>query len=123
MPRARTTVIVIACAGLLLHAWTAVVEAEGGPGLFALGLFAWSSLPYLACLLIALPRWGRPWLGVCGAAAALCVDALTWYSVFVAPDGSTAALGLLVVPLVNLIVVVPTAVLLGFLLERWRSAR
>lgn len=122
VPHPKPTIaIVAAVAEMLLHAWTAVFMAEGGVSAFSLGLFVWSSLPYLACLLIAL-RARRPWMGLCGALAALCVDWAMYYSVFIAPGSSTAALGLLVAPLINLVVVVPVAVLLAYLLGRLRAA-
>jgi len=123
MAKPRIFAIVVVVAGMLLHAWTAVFKAEGGPSAFTLGLFAWSSLPYLACLLIALRACARSWLALCGALAALCVDFAMYYSVFIAPDTSTAALGLLMAPVINLIVVVPLAVLLAYLLGRLRGAR
>lgn len=103
--------------GFALHAYIVLFESDGGFNLWLAGLLLWSWLPYAVCL--ALARIGkRPLHGLLGAVAALVLDACLYYSVFVAPKGSTAALGLLFAPLVNLCVSVPVGVLAAFVIER-----
>lgn len=57
---------------------------------------------------------------------ALAADVFMHYSVFVAPKGSTAALGLLFMPLWNLLLIGPAGALLCWLAYRvagrWRGA-
>jgi len=108
--------VIAALAAAALHAYTALVKADGGPSLFGAGLWVWSILPYAVGLLIAT-RWNAI-TGALIVLAALMADAFIYYSVFVQPDSSTAALGLLVAPAFNLLIVVPVCLLLGFVISR-----
>ena len=112
--------IALVAAGVGLHGYTAVFEAADGVDAFVVGLFAWSCLPYLLCLWVGR-RGKSPLPGVLGSGAVLVVDSVFFYSVFVSPQSSTAAIGLLFAPLVNLIAAVPLGMLVGFLLSRVRS--
>lgn len=105
--------------GIFLHAYTSFFKATGGLSTFTVGLFIWSSLPYVLCLLISLVGKGRPFLGFCGATLAFVGDLNTYYSVFVLPTSSTAAIGLLFSPLVGLFFWVPLGVLVGYVIGRW----
>lgn len=97
----RIAIATIAAA-TLLHAYTPV---EGGFGMFRVGLFAWSILPYTVCLGVALR--GNALAAAGGALAALATDAFMHFRVLIAPTSSTEALGLLSAPLADLIVFVP----------------
>ena len=108
----RPAALLVCACGVALHAYTALVKASGGPSAFSLGLLAYSALPYLACAVLAL-RFGKPLPALCGAAAALAADGWMFHGVFIAPRGSTSALGLLVMPALNLLIVVPLGSLLG----------
>lgn len=115
--------VTVASLGIALHGYISLFKADTGPNAFTLGLFSWSVVPYAICLLVALlgKRW--PLLGLFGAAAALIADLNLYYSVFVAPDSSTAAIGLLFAPLINLVVFVPLGMLVGYGLGRWLNRR
>ncbi|MES2116132.1 MAG: hypothetical protein V4578_13335 [Pseudomonadota bacterium] len=103
-------------AGACLHLATALFFGEGG-GAFRVALCAWSLAPYLL-LAQALRRYrGRIGL-LAGALLMVLVDAVTFWSVFVAPQSSTAALGLLMAPLVNLVCVAPLSIALNVWLGR-----
>lgn len=92
--------------GVLLHLYTALFEADGGLNLFLIGLLLWSCLPYAAWALCA--RWPASQTFALGAAAAsLAADGFMHYSVFIAPGSSTAAIGLLFMPMWNLIAIGP----------------
>lgn len=116
---AHTTLWLCALGGLL-HAYTAVFKSSGGgPGasatLFLAGLFLWSCVPYAVWTAVAVVRrQAAPAVG--GAIGTLAFDAYMHYSVFVAPSGSTAALGLLFAPLWNLILFGPLGALFSWLL-------
>lgn len=110
-------------AGVALHLYTALFKAEGGMGAiaFLIGLLLWSCAPYAIAALLAQGR--RVLWGLGAAAACLVADGFMHYSVFVAPKGSTAALGLLFVPLWNLLVVGPAGALLCWLAYRVAGRR
>jgi len=106
--------IVICCTGVLLHLYTAIFKAEGGASAFLFGLVLLSCLPYAIAAVLTLSRRGKL-LGLGAAAASLLADIYMHYSVFVTPKGSTAALGLLLMPIWNLVAIGPAgAVLLWF---------
>ena len=103
--------LTICCTGALLHLYTALFRAEGGVNAFLIGLVLLSCSPYVIAAVLALSRSGKlPGLG--GAAASLLPDIYMHYSVFVAPKGSTAALGLLVMPIWNLLAIGPAGAFL-----------
>jgi len=98
--------LTLSAAGVLLHVYTAVFRADGGLSWFLLGLVLLSCLPY--GIAAALTRARRAHMLALGwAIASLLADLYMHYSVFVAPKGSTAALGLLFMPIWNLLVIGP----------------
>lgn len=109
--------------GVVLHLYTALFKAEGGMDAiaFLIGLLLWSCSPYAIAALLARGR--RVLWGLGAAAACLAADVFMHYSVFVAPKGSTAALGLLFMPLWNLLVIGPAGALLCWLAYRFFGHR
>jgi hypothetical protein len=108
---------VVCAAALALHAVTAFVMSAGPVGTFTLQLFAFSCAPYLAMLVLATPL-KQPIPGAAGASAALLADAAMFWSVFIQPKGSTAALGLLFMPIWNLLVIAPAVAAVAFVFTR-----
>ncbi len=104
-------------AGVLLHLYTAIFKADGGVSAFLVGLVLISCAPYAIAALLARSRRGEV-LGLGAAAASLVADLYMHYSVFVAPKGSTAALGLLFMPIWNLVVVGPAGAALLWIVHR-----
>lgn len=103
--------LTLSAAGILLHLYTALFLADGGLSWFLLGLAVLSCLPY--AIAVALARIRRASVLSLGwAIASLLADLYMHYSVFVAPKGSTAALGLLFMPVWNLLVVGPAGAVL-----------
>lgn len=111
-------------AGAALHLYTVVFKAAGGEegagaSAFLIGLWVFSCAPYAISAWLARGRWAAWALGA--AAACLVADLYMHYSVFVAPAGSTAALGLLFMPLWNLVIIGPAGALLaGAVHWAWR---
>ena len=103
-------------AGACLHLVTALFLGEGGAA-FRVALCAVSLAPYLLLALALHRRGGRIGL-LAGAVLMVLVDAATFWSVFVAPQSSTAALGLLMAPLVNLFCLAPLSIALNAWLGR-----
>lgn len=117
-PTLHKSALTLCAAGVALHLYTVFVKADGGTGVgaFLIGLFLWSCAPYAIAAVLA---WRRltPW-GLGAAAACLAGDVFMHYSVFVAPKGSTAAIGLLVMPFWNLVAIGPAGALLFWLAHR-----
>jgi len=104
-------------AGVLLHLYTAAFKAEGGISAFLVGLVLLSCAPYAIAAVLAT-RGRRALLALGAAGASLLADLYMHYSVFIAPQSSTAALGLLVMPVWNLLVVGPLGAVLLWLVHR-----
>lgn len=116
-PMARGLAPIPIAIGVLLHAYAVLFLAEGPFGLFHVGIFLWSCLPYAVCVVLWKVGWTAP--SAFGACFAVAADLWMHYQVFIAPGGSTAALGLLFIPLWNLAIFVPLGALLGW----WISTR
>jgi hypothetical protein len=107
-----------AAAGGALSAYTVGFAASGPIGTFHVGLFVWTCLPYTVALLLPKLRIATRASALGYALAALAGDLLMHYMVFIAPRGSTAALGLLFMPLWNLLLLGPIGALLVWLVNR-----
>lgn len=104
-------------AAACLHLSTALFLGSGHAG-FRAALCAWSLAPY-AVLAMAMRRGaGFGLLG--GAALMLLADGAAFWSVFLAPRQSTAALNLLAAPLWNLLGIAPAALVIELYLRRRR---
>jgi hypothetical protein len=109
----RQSLFFLVATGCTLHLYTFALNATGGWNLFILGLLAFSTAPYLVALVIGHFRPAvSSALGF--AAVALVGDLYMHYSVFIAPKGSTAALGLLFMPMWNLLLLGPFGALVGW---------
>jgi hypothetical protein len=113
----RLTLILTITIACLLHAYTYAFKAEGGWSVFTVSLFAFSLTPYAVSAILAR-RWRAVSSALGFAAGALAGDVFMHYSVFIAPKGSTAALGLLFMPVWNLLLLGPIGAFLG-----WACAR
>ncbi len=103
-------------AGVLLHSYELFKAMGTGNNSFAIGLLAWSALPYAVALALAGLRV-RPSRAAGFAWASLVGSLYMHYVVFVQPTGSTAALGLLFMPLWNLLLLGPIGLLVVWGLE------
>lgn len=108
----------IALAGVVLHLYVAVFKADGGFSLFLVGLLMMSWLPYAIAAGIAYVA-SRAVFGLGFAVASLAGDLFMHYAVFIAPKGSTAALGLLFMPIGNLLILGPIGGLVFWLVRRY----
>ena len=97
-------------AGIALHLYEFTVATGSGHDSFANWLLAWSSLPFAVALGLSRTRAG-PARAAGYAWASLLGSLYMHFSVFVQPTASTAALGLLFMPLWNLLLIGP----MGFL--------
>jgi hypothetical protein len=90
---------------------------------FAVGLLVWSCLPYVGG--VALLKFSRfPHAAVGCIAVPLIADAFVYYQVFVRPTSSTAAVGLVFMPLWNLVILGPIGATAGWFVGRqWAKKR
>lgn len=102
----------LAC-GLALHTYTAVALASS----FHPGFWLWSVSPYLIAALM-LWRWRRPFAVLGATTLPLLADLAMHIAVFKAPQGSTSALGLMAMPLWNLVLMIPFGSAVGWLIDR-----
>ena len=106
----QIAVLLVSLLGLILHLYTLAFRVEGPVSPFLVGLFLWSLLPYTATAFASFrPSLFWPALGF--AIGSLSGDIFMHYSVFITPKGSTAGLGLLFMPLWNLILLGPLGAL------------
>jgi hypothetical protein len=114
----RPHVFVLATCALAvaLHAYETIFHDLN---FFMVGTFLWSLAPYAVCLVVAaLSASAIP--AAAGAITALLFDLNAHNLVFVNPTSSTAGLALLFVPLWNLLVYSPAAMLIAWLILRLR---
>jgi hypothetical protein len=104
--------------GFALHAYEQLALSTA----FSPGWLLWSLLPYGVCLVVLLrSASGVPALS--GVLVAFVFDLIAHDEVFVHPTSSTAALALIFVPLSSALIVCPGAMLIAYLLVRWRRPR
>jgi hypothetical protein len=112
--KATTIALSLCVLGALLHICEiihAVIDRDGqafaaGDLLFLGGLLLWSCMPYLICASLAMVK-KEPVFALGGALGTFTFDLYMYYSVFIHPVSSTAALGLLFAPLWNLLLFGP----------------
>ena len=93
-------------AGVLLHSFAHGILATH----FHAGFWLWSLAPYL--LVAALRAWRMSARSAaCALIMPLMADIYVFHSVFIAPASSTAALGLVAMPLWNLLLLIPVGLL------------
>lgn len=113
----------IILSGIGLHTYTLLSTFSPEHPVFSIGLMLVSIFPYAICLTLTLLKPGFFWVSIAGALAALVIDSLTYHSVFISPQSSTAALGLLFAPLWNIFLFMPIGMVLGYGIERSRVYR
>jgi hypothetical protein len=109
---------VLCALGVLLHIYQASLASPDAKPLVMFGLLIFSCLTYAIAWFMSRSK-SRYMLGLGIALACLAADSVMHYSVFIAPKGSTAALGLLALPFWNLLVTAPVGAGIGWLLARW----
>ncbi|WP_334189442.1 hypothetical protein [Noviherbaspirillum sp.] len=120
--RLSSIALAVSGVGLALHLYTVIFKAGGELSFFLVALFLWSCAPYAVGA--GLSWFVRTQVIAFGAVSAcLVADAFMHYSVFIAPKSSTAALGLIFMPLWNLVAVGPLGALLAWAVLRMRGSR
>ena len=118
--RPHLSLFVVVAIAVALHAYEAFVKSAGGVSLVSLGFFLWPLSPYALCVVVAGVSVSSI-RAVAGALTALLFDLDAHDHVFVHPTSSTAGLAILFVPLWNLLVFSPLAMLGTWLLLRLRA--
>ena len=103
-------VLILVILGIGLHLREASMSSEFDS--FTAGLFLWSICPYAICFVtLRIIKDKNKCIG--GAAAILLFDLWIHFEVFVSPSSSTAALGLLSAPFLNMVLLFPLGLILG----------
>jgi len=108
--RPHVFVLMVTAIAIALHAY----ESLPGPSLV---FFLWPLAPYALCLAVAAISKSSIPAGA-GAVTALLFDINAHNAVFVHPTSSTAGLALLFVPLWNLLIYAPLAMIIAWFLLR-----
>ncbi len=124
------TVAVLSWTAIALHILAPFLQggfsstSDGGSDdvLVAVLLLSAPLVPYLICLFVSR-KVANPVVVLPPLMLAICVDVTTYIDVFVLSESSTAALGLVVAPLLNLIIALPLGFLMGWLLSRFGPFR
>jgi hypothetical protein len=114
----KYVIYAILCLGVCLHIFTALVNSTGGITSFSIGELIWSIVPYIICLII-LRSVGTPIKALGASLLILIMDAWIYVNVFITPSSSTAAIGLIIMPFWNMVLVIPIGCLLGWLIEKY----
>jgi hypothetical protein len=113
MSPARVIALVLMLFGLVLHTFTWTIKSTH----FSVGFWLLSLSPYIAAA--CLYFWAHKPHAAAGALFLPALfDAGNYYSVFVDPQSSTAALGMLFVPLLNIGILVPIGATVGWWVGR-----
>jgi hypothetical protein len=117
LSRPHLLVVIVGALALVLHLYENLYQS---PGEFSFGWLLWGFTPYAICLPISSFPATRV-AAVAGAVVALLFDLVTHYDVFANPNGSTAALALIFIPLWSTLVLSPAAVFVAWLILRRRD--
>jgi hypothetical protein len=99
--------------------WHEHFRLSGLPNAWA---FAGALFPYLLCIVVAM-RSESVVPAIAGATFALLLDGIAHYDIFVRPNGLTAVLAFLFVPLWSALVFVPLTMLITRAIMRRREAK
>jgi hypothetical protein len=86
---------------------------------FSVGEYAWSLVPYSVIFICRKFIYGS----LCAAVLVFALDVWMHLEIFIFPSSSTAALGLLFMPLWNLVLVIPVAYLVGSMISKKLAKR
>jgi len=109
MSVARIMAVVLLALGVALHTYVWSFEASS----LAVQLWLLALVPYAAGGIL-LFLFERPHAAAGAMILPALLDVGTFYSVFIAPRGSTAALGLIFVPLWNIAIFAPIGAAIGW---------
>ena len=110
--RIHQIVYILCVGGLILHLRTAFLGSSEAVD-SSIKLLAWSLLPYLIIIVFRKASYGA----LCSAVVVFLFDLYMHLEVFVWPHSSTSAIGLLFMPMWNLVLVVPLSFLAGYFIE------
>jgi hypothetical protein len=102
MKTSRTVATALIALGTALHTYTWLFEVPS----FSIPFWLWSMSPYLAAATL-LWLFHEPQAATGALVMPPIFDVANFYSVFISPESSTAGLGMVFVPMWNLLVFVP----------------
>ena len=113
MNAARAIALALMLFGLVLHTFTSTVKSTE----FTVWFWLLSLSPYIvaACLYFLVHR---PHAAAGALVLPAILDAGAYYSAFINPQSSTASLGLLFIPIWNVLLFAPLGAVIGWLIGR-----
>lgn len=112
--RIRQVIYFLIFLGTALHLKAEFLESSDPGPLFSIGVLIWSLVPYFVIFIFRKFLYGP----LCAAVLVFAFDLWMHLEAFVFPSSSTSALGLLFMPLWNLVLVIPVAYLVGLLISK-----
>lgn len=107
--RIRQIIYVLLFLGTALHLKAEFWESSDPGSSFSIGVLIWSLVPYLGIFIFRKFLYGS----LCAVILVFAFDLWMHLEAFVFPSSSTSALGLLFMPLWNLILVIPLSYFIG----------
>jgi hypothetical protein len=111
--RKRYIVYALCLGGLILHLKTAFWESAEPFDSFSLKLLLGSLIPYVCIIIFRKASYGA----LCATIVVFLFDLFMHLEAFVWPSSSTAALGLLFMPIWNTVFFVPLSFLAGYFIQ------
>lgn len=107
--RIRQIIYVLILFGTVLHLRAAFWGSLNPGSLFSIGVLIWNLVPYLIIFIFRKFLYGA----LCAATFVFIFDLWMHLEIFIFSSSSTSALGLLFMPLWNLVLIIPLAYLAG----------
>ena len=115
--RINHIVYLLCLGGLFLHLKTTLWELSGSINSFSIKLLLGSLIPYVIIIIFRKQSYGA----LCAATVVFLFDFFLHLEAFVWPSSSTAALGLLFMPFINVTIFIPLSFLIGYLIKKDRQ--
>ena len=117
--RMRQIVYVLCLGGLILHLKTAFLESAGPIDSFIIKILSMSLAPYVIIIVFKKFIYGA----CCAAIVVFLLDLFMHLEAFVFPSSSTASLGLLFMPVWNIVLFLPLSFLAGFIIKKIKAKK
>jgi hypothetical protein len=117
--RTRQAIYLLIFLGTGLHLKAELWGSSDPGSLFSIGVLVWSLVPYFVIFILRKFSYGS----LCAATLVFAFDLWMHLEAFVFPSSSTSALGLLFMPLWNLVLVIPVAYLVGSMISKRLAKR
>ena len=113
--RIRQIIYVLILCGLILHLKTAFWECTDPGGRLSIRMLILSMIPYIIIFAFRKASYGA----LCAATIVFLFDLRIHLQIFVWSSSSTASIGLIFAPIVNIVLVIPLSFLVGYFIKKF----